>query len=444
MTAWLVAIAIAVFSIVLWVYTYKHNLERQLVICTANIKTAIKQNRRTDAEKQIQHIFHIINTCITSNNVALAYKSVEILKLAFGEGVAGQNEVVILKNSIIAAMRQKSFSIAAYLLDAFKPLNHSNVKSSAIIKEMRLIGSIAFKEKQQFILAKSVDIVFECCNRNISVEEFRLGLSVLKILGTLAIKRKDRALFREIAVRLSPGLNKRENNQEIIEVLSTWLHSIVAKNDEELLDIMLALTDELITTLHDYQIKMLLQEWKLQAGAAGLNPTNRLGDKLAAHIVKIVSHSNNTELWAFAANSIDSIAKVVLDTGGYERALAILYPLLSAGSGLLIRELNLSKSLCCDEVRQQIVFVITKEILSFTEYWARKESTFSVGDLFLKMREWLFLVGKNNERAINKYFQLLFLYWYNTQRKQARRGMPDQIDVSLLLTAQERQHLRFL
>lgn len=444
MTAWMASIAIAVLSILLCIYRYTFNLERQLGVCTANLQTAIKQKKRTNAHKHIKHIYSIMGTCIASNNSALAYKSIDVLKIAFGEGFARQNEAVVLKNSVIAAMRNKSFQIAEYLLDAFKPLDRTNVNRLPIIEQMCLIGIVAFKERQQFILTKSMDVILECLKKNATEEEFNAGQAALKTLGVLAIKREDIALFRELVVQLLPILSRHGSNNETIAMLSAWLHGIVRQHNEELLDIMLMLTSTLIPTCSGSSLKLLLNEWKVQTSAACLNPDINLGVKLVCQMMQIVCTQESRELWSFISNSIGNIAKVTLDTHGSNKALEVLYPLLDAGRRLLTSELKLSKSECRDECRQQDLFILTKEILIFIEYWARREASFSVGDLILKINAWWISTGKNSPISVDKYIQLLLLYWYRTQKRKAKRGMPVTIEVSSLLTAGEREQLNFL
>lgn len=403
------------------------------------------------AGRLLKELYLCINLAIAKADQPIAYQAVDLLKLAFGEGLVRKNEAMRLMALAVAALRTGQADIAGYVLDAYKPLlrNLKDAEQVAAIEQQTLIAMVAFKARYSFMLAKIADQIFSMLEQPENQAKRRLtsaGLRALKILGLMALRRRDEALFREISGRVGNlDLADQAIAEEVAGVLSEWLHRVIKADDHVLFASVLSLGRRYAKEQATPKpaLALFIAEWQNLAGTAALNPRSNMAAELIDFLFTVAEKRSDEPLWLLVISAAAQTARLAVSQHGLEEGFTALYPLLDAGRRLLAAELKFRHT--TDGLRQKALFVIIKECVMLATLIARKELTSSPAEIIARIYAcWADYPGvRGNPKSLKKFCQILLLYWLKTKQRKSRQEIPGPFDFSepALITQSERDRL---
>jgi len=426
----------------------------RIMLLSIRLNRLIRRNQRSKiaVHRLLKQIYSLINFTIQTNNAVAAYQAVDLLKIALGERLARHDEPMRMMALAVAALRTKQPDVAGYVLDAFKPMLRTleDEQIPVAMEQVTLIAVVSMKLKQSFIIAKVADLIFtviEQNGRSNNTQILTAGLRSLRIIGLMALRRRDDALFREMNIRflsVASGYRDGDISGEIIIVLSAWLHHIVKNNAIVMFDTLSQLSFQFAENILDNSsIEALISEWENLAGTACLNPQSELAPRIVEFILNLAETSYHNGLWRKTINAAGQIAKLAIDKHGLQTAFPILYPLLDTGRRLLLAELR--STTYCNELRQKNLFLILRECIMLATIVARRDMTSTTGEIIAQ----LYLCWANypdmrgNPKSVKKFCQLLLLYWLKTRQRQARRGLPDHCELVKPMLISDAEKERF-
>lgn len=434
-------------------------LDRQIGRLAVRLNKFARSGRRRNLQKGqqiLRHIYLAVNAAIAERNSAALYQAIDLLKLALGEGILRTDEPIHLMAVAIAALRTKQPDTAGMILDAFKPLMRCLPKEymPSVAEQLTLIGAVALKEKQYFLVAKAAENILAILERADLTSEkpiVQASLRALKVMGSIAVRRRDPALFREIAARLARWvIDNTEYNLsgEIVPVLNVLLHRIVKSGDTAIFDVF----SELIVQLceagvwSEEAINLLLPEWTNLAGLACLDPNSVLAVKIIEIMPCLIDKGQNIRQWTLVVNNTGQVAKLAISHHGLKDAFPVVVPLLEMGRRYFMAELKFGEY--ADGFRRQVLFKILKECLMLITFVARQDMTVTPGDVVADIFQ-LWLIhppAAANPKSIKKFCQLLLIFWTRTRRRQAKRYIPANRELiePELISEDEKKRLEFL
>lgn len=422
-----------------------------LTIKLGRIASRSKLNKVQDIAL-MRSIYRCIHDCIVQNNHTAAYQAVDLLKLALGERLARSNESMRLMALAVAALRTKQPDIASHILDAYKPLirNLSDDERVVAIEQLTLIAMVALKARYNFMIAKVADAIFTIIEQQDNRLEKKIisaGLRGLRIIGVMALRRHDEALFREISLRVG-NLHyiDEEIAKAVVGVLNEWLHRVIKIEDQAMFLLVLQLCLHYIdkNELSDNIYDLIVLEWQNLAGTAALNPRSRMASETIDFLLTIAEKRVNEAFWTLVISAAAKTGRLAVSQhDDIETSFTTLYPLLDAGRRMLSAELKFHK--CSDGLRQKVLFLIARECVMIASLIARKDMTSSTGEVFGKLYYcWINDPQvRGSQKSIKKFCQFLILYWMKYRHRQSRRGMLEHSDITepSLLTDAEKERL---
>ena len=131
---------------------------------------ALSQKKRPDKKKAaavFRQLYAIINQALETKEEDVIYQAADILKLAAGTGLGQRDEPVRLMAVTVAAIKAKQPDTAGHLLDAFRPLvrRWEPEVLPAVLHPLLMVVAVAMKEKNNFLAARVVDLVFSVMDR---------------------------------------------------------------------------------------------------------------------------------------------------------------------------------------------------------------------------------------------------------------------------------------
>jgi hypothetical protein len=455
MLLWVAVIIISVVIVVsarfVW---YRRRLEYQAKLLAAKLQKLTRQKRPdpASASRLLRRIYALLYDSIAVNPV-VTYQAVELLKFAFGEGLRRANEPGRLMAAAVTALRANQPDLAGFILDAFKPmlryLTTEDVPET--VEQLVQISIIAGKAKQNFLVAKASENIFAMLEQqNCAANQplCAVFLRALTAIGTVALRRHDDDLFREMATRIACWLATKPSDavsSELVALLSTWLHYIVKTDQPIQFSIVEELTVQLVETkvLSDEALALLFVEWTNLAGTACLNPNTSIASLTLSLMLQLAAKRHKQEVWALATKSTGQVAKLAsAHHGNLTGVFQVIYPLLEAGRKLLIIEIRFGEY--TDELNRQALFMVLEECLAIVTFLARQDMTTTTGEVISDIyKHWSNSPClRGNPKSVKKFCQLLLLFWVKIRRRQAKRGMPINQDLTEPMLIVEKDRLR--
>lgn len=407
------------FSVRFFNWQYKY-LSWQLDQC-------IRQNKRNPKRvaRLMRNIFFLINLAIHEQDEIIAYKILDLLKLAYGDGILREDEPMRLMNLCIASLKEKQFATTGYILDAYKPLmrNTSSVNHKVVLEQLIVLGNIAKKIGKNYLVIKVADCIFEGARKiDITQEENAIAtLEALKSMGLIAIKSKDYALLKEardLLISLD-FCDKKKSNQRFILLLANWIYQIIKIDDAELFMVFRMLCLSLVKKegFNQKNITEFIEECTNFVGIVAANIRLKCGPALSKLLFELVESRDDTI--QAALNVTGKMAKMAIELYGVKKGFPLLFPVIEQGRELLNYELKFVNY--SNEARRKYLFSVIKQLILLLDLLAKKEKVM-VTDLLMQINvEWLACFKREkNKQSVNQFCQLVLQHLLNSKQKNVR------------------------
>ena len=450
---WVASISIILVMILICYYYQK--LTWKIKILTFRLNIIIRNSHRDKkaVQRLLKEMYALVNKSIANNDAMTAYQAIDLLKLTFGYGVMRQDESVRLMALSIAALNKKNPDIVSFILDAFRPLIRQLSPESipGAAEHLTLIGVIALKQKENFLVAKVTECIFLITDRTDAPGDQKIVAAVLKafkVIGVFSLRRRDISLFREISVRLSSWLTinhpQVDTTEELVGMLVAWLHRIVGINDLSLFEMIEESAVSLIESkvLVENNMELLFEEWGNLAASACLNPNSLLAGNIINFLFTIASQEKGNKHWIRVVAIAGRVTKLAVSRHGIAQAFNVFFPMLESGRTLLWSESRFVQ--CIDECKQEMLFAVVRESLIIISFASRQDLIGSPGQTIVEIfKYWVEKPAmSDHHKSIKKYCQLLLLFWLKDKR-QVKKHLPHNNELTEPILFSDTERLRF-
>lgn len=415
----------------------------------------VKRGRDIAQEREVlKSLYALVHQGINVKNTATAYRTIDLIKMVFGEGIVRPDEPRQLTTLVVRAARAKELETAAAALDAFRQLLRRCPPDMVptVMEQLTYIAAIAMKDRHNFLAAKSMEVMFAVLEKEAgSPASVFAALRALKTVGVLALRRKDQDMFREIATRLAelvPAPLASEPATELVALTGMWLHRIVQDDDHAMFCIVAELVGAVNQrgVLGQDSLVALTKDWQNLAGTASLRPNSILAPLISEMALKTALRFWDLGLWEEAVGNAGQTAKMIIQRNGLKTAFPLVLPILETGRELLSLELKFGNLENTESFRQRALFYTVRVCLSLADYAARQDMISTPGDSITEMYNlWMTIPDRTGSKSAKRFCQLLAAYWFKTGTKQAKRGaVGSELSAPALLTDNDKQRLSFL
>lgn len=404
--------------------------------------------RKKIGEKKIarmmRNIYALVDLAIRNANEVVAYKALDLLKLAFGEKMIRPDEAGKIMSLCVVSLKEKQYSITNYILDAYKPLikNAESFSLGEIVKELNMVVHVAKRLHQEYLLSKVANYIFEGV-RSISGEsetDAAIAIDAMRAVGLNAAKMKDAALFREVNGCLLnfEFCEGSKVNRRMSLLLSVWMHQIMKQDDKCLLAIFAETCRRFLDRPYFSAeiVSELIRDSDNLVCAIAANTRLKCTVNFIEFLLDLSSKS--VEDRRTAANIIVRIARLTAELHGIRQGFQTAAPLLEKGRSLLGEELKFTKS--DNAFRRKNLSIIIGELILLSDLIARKDGEMSNMEVMMRINDcWLEYYQKEiNRLSVNQFCQLVMRQMVKgrTVRKNSRRALPIFINRSLITDVQ--------
>ena len=184
----------------------------------------------TVSQKTLVQLHHVLLAALRQEDTEQSAKAVDALKAAYGAGLCGENENVLLKQAFSCAMEKRYFSIAGYLLEAYRPLfrmvESVSVKRQ-LTQDISLLAVLALRKGDNAIASTAIDVLlyFSLRSEDEFIDEI---VDALRLIGLESIRQRDGGLLLELSRQLAKAklFAGEKSGKAWLYLLETWLASI--------------------------------------------------------------------------------------------------------------------------------------------------------------------------------------------------------------------------
>ncbi len=451
MAVWLMALT-GVSLAAWWFYT------RRLTWQFTHIESQLKKmnserqvDTRTD-KAVIRKLYKIVYTSLKAGNEADAYRALDLLKLALGHGMGSVGEASRLTAIIYLALRTNQLDAAGHSLDAFRPLL-KNTKVADLpnaIEQLGLIAVICLKQRQNFLAARAVDILFYCTGNQDAAVRSSI-IRAVRLTGLIALRRKDTGLIRELQAKITSWLADEPTdcliNEQISWALAAWLHRVVKVGDIDMFELVTEYINQLAEKKHlsEQALAGIIAECAHLASMDSLNPFSKLSGQIAMFSLELAVELRNIAIWRQSLNGVMQAARGAVNQRSLTESFTVIYPLFEIGRRLLSTELTAAPTQ--DVFRQEALFILIRECLQLLDFVARQNFTTTIADIIEQIyQEWIKLEPNTGlHKSIKRFCQLLFQYCTRIKRRQKNMiADEDSFNTENVISLKNRKHLEKL
>ncbi|VBB08737.1 Hypothetical protein LUCI_4015 [Lucifera butyrica] len=448
-----------ILVIIIVLYWYRsRNLDKRLRRLSTKLSHILRRKKncsKTQTKELLKQLFALLQAYMDRQNSAGAYKTVDLLKLAYGEGLMRDTELTRLTALILQALDRKQFDIAGMVMDAYSPLLRTVPLDYVpqVTGHLTLIAAISLKERRNFLASKALDHIYfiwshgEWCENAGVVHS---ALRAFRIIGYLILRRRDEPFFRDISNQFVQWSGKgcaRSMPSDLLHILVGWMHRIVKIDDMRLFNVMEDMIARLVEQglFGEAAMSAWLREWQNLAGVACMNPDSSMGSLLTTQILRFGAPAEAGIPWDLAVSNVGQTARLAISLHGLKDAFPVFYVLLNRGRILFTDQLKFSSLEHMGRSRQNDLYLITRECLTVIEFVSRSSMTSSAGDVIVELfHYWLaYPPAASHAKSIKKFCRFLLVYWSKVRPRQAKKGMPvyDELCRPSLLSEQEQEKL---
>ena len=184
----------------------------------------------TVSQKMLAQLHKALLATLRQEDEEQAAKAVDVLKAAYGAGLCGENENVLLKQAFSCAIEKHYFSIAGYLLEAYRPLfriiKPMSVKMQ-LTQDVSLLAVLALRKGGNALASTAIDVLLYFSMR--AEDEFACEIvDALRLIGLESIRQRDSGLLLELSRQMATKklFVGEKSGKAWLYLLETWLASI--------------------------------------------------------------------------------------------------------------------------------------------------------------------------------------------------------------------------
>jgi hypothetical protein len=315
--------------------------------------------------------------------------------------------------------------------------------------------AVCIREKQLDPAWKITDLglgLIGSANSTPTVATVPLVVKFAGLAGRYALRRNDNGRFAEIAAKTADWATRDNSGQSgtaLLEAIDSWLHRIGRYDRVEAIPAVFEALSALYTAADKHAfLTLFLQQWRAVAAIACLNPESPAASILVEQLLTFAVRGNEPELWPPVTDKIGEVAALAVTRHGVVAGLPVFRPLLDVGRIQLNDELKFGTGPDTDNPRQRIIRLVCLAALKIADVAAHGDMTAAAGDKIEEMyRTWMSDPRfEPHARSIQRFCQLLLIFWSNNRKRAARKWAPREKALSepLLLSEEDRQKLSFL
>ncbi len=401
-----------------------------------------------EARRLLKKLHKWLLASIEAGDEAGAYRLLELLKQAYGEGVYSLYEFSRLAGIVVRVLQREDMqAIGVIAVEAFTPL----IRRAPLEElgqgadQLGLIGVLALRYRQPFLADKVVvelQRVMDRLTSQYAEEGIAALLRAIRVMGTMCLRRKNMDLFQALVRDIQERMIQLTQNEKGIReswmlVILFWLHRAARQNQLDAARLLCLVMEELWQSekmIIDAKSKEWLQDAIAAAATACFNPHSQIDQLIIAALTKSVATQSDALLWRSLVREVKRLAVFGAMRHGPARAMQLWLPVLEFARKCLRAQMRTGVQE--NELRHYVIVYVLQEMEAYIALLARNDMQKTPLD-FLKQIHLLWdedASGPQRRKSIEAFCQLVALRWLENKRRAKRYNEGETWLEELVLT----------
>lgn len=447
---WIAKFTAAVLVAVGAFYLYKmirlrRHPEEEIASVEKNLLKHLKKERPAKVLLADWHgLCNNVKKAIVAENLALAQRGTETIKLFVGEYFRGKSENAKLNMGIyreLAGIYAATITpypelagemVVALRVAAREVMDKNEEAFDDILRQFTLYGLLALRERKYYFTSKILDQIFllvpKCFSKGLAKRQHSM-LRAIGSLGQAVIKRQDSGLVREITTRLRQS---QDTAGRLIHLpVQDMLLKSVRTGSPEILDLLLETSRTILAQEEPTEVKNTLHIWGEAAKTAVLQQDEASLGKIIDYMVRATEDKLQDEaVSTICLHELFDIISFAIRGRTVAEYGHVFFPVLELGCLCMQRELKYGLTDGAIKSYQTVLRRLLDKLLHLGAVVTRDGQT-STGHWVAQLYcQWAQIPDNAYRKdALLKFVQLWLLYWANCQRRTAKRqgGLPSEL-----------------
>lgn len=398
----------------------------------------IKRNQQpgaTDGTSLLTQTFAICRENLNDKQFDLAFRALDLIQLAYGQGVARPQEGTRLLSLAVQALKQQQADMASLILYAYRPLLGQNSdQAQASFRQFIFILPLLQKTKHHSLANVIAELIFSYYSStpNLSESILKSSWPVVRQIGRMALRKNQEPWVRELLCQIFQFLTDYHGKRDdsvipfleglLIELWQDWLYEALQNRSTGNVDLLLAHLES-----------WLEQNWLLEDTFLTLlknlesTLTLALLQQQAIHcqsILQVCYSAIARKNWLRALKQSGQLSLylgcLAIEEQQTEELFWILQPFFNLGRKILSREIYWGQGDCIDKFRLQALKCVIDKSLEIADYRLKKDYQLTIAQVVTNWCDEWIQSSLPAQDSAQQFFRFLFIFWQQTRKRQAK------------------------
>lgn len=266
----------------------------------------------------------------------------ETLKMLYTKGYVQSRDAGRLGALVRSVDEKGEYDCALRLMNAFVTLyRHAPQYRKDMIAAITVIALYAYRNKREALLAKCADYL--CRIAMDDEQEADEWMPAIKQIGSMAIRRQDGALLREIMSRIITVCYLRSvSSDKLVTLLVTWLEKILHQGDASCYEIWSEVFARSITQEHwsNEAMLALIESCRPLVGLSAMNPYAPIMRQFLADMLYYSELQGDIACSVSAVQIVGMAMRIAVQDHPPTLAIPYTLPLTALGASLSYRQVQ--------------------------------------------------------------------------------------------------------
>lgn len=359
----------------------------------------------TASPKNLAETHKVLMAALRKDDAETASRAVDVLKTAYGTGLFGDEENILLKQAFSCALEKQCFSVAGYILEAYRPLFRviqSCDGQQKLVQDIGFLAVMAMRRNCNALASTAIGILTYLSLR--AADEL-IGelVDALRMIGMETIRQKDGGLLLELSRSMSQAnlFTGKGSQQAWMRLLENW-HAAI--NDNPFATVGEGVLPALAAAeagLEDSVWADWMQAWGTLLRQQILRPRWEGSECLWTAFFQSLERMSSQQA-GMALSHVMAGMLILLQQEGFSAVMAWYFPLFAQGGLWLLEEERFS-GWESGNSRRFLLERVRREMLVLAKAAARSDFAKSEAAF---LTEWSALIPDSDHKgAMKRFFQ---------------------------------------
>lgn len=398
----------------------------------------IKKNQQNGAKNGTSLLTQTFTICrenLRDKQYDIAFRALDLIQLAYGQGVARPKEEIMLLSIAVQALKQQQPDMASLALYAYRPLLWQNsAQAQASFHQFIFILPLLQKTRQYSLANVLAELIFTYYSTipTLSTAILKSSWPIVRQIGLMALRKNQEPWVRELLCQIFQFItdSKAKSNQVVnqfleellIELWQDWFYEALQQRSTGNIRLLLAHLESWLEQnwLSEDTFLILLKNLETTLSLALLQQQSIHCKSILQVCCSVIVKKNWLRALKQSGQLTLYLGCLAIEEKRTEELFLLLQPFFNLGRKILSREIYWGQGDCIDEFRLQALKCVLDKALELADYRLKRDYQLTIAAVITDWCDEWIRSSLPAQDSAQQFFRFLFIFWQQTRRQQAK------------------------